>query len=153
MAYNVEPRTIDDYKTLKDYVGKYPDKLVIVNTIVNVYNLGALEPELCEILRRNTDHVLTLSKVRTLNDSPPVEIIRRRATRSDNTVAHRCLEILKRSEDQPVSVADMSTELKIAVSTAITGCIEARKLLKDDEQITSKSWDGMRHYCYQKKVS
>jgi DNA-binding NarL/FixJ family response regulator len=150
MAYNLEPKTVDDYKALKDYVGKYPDKLVIVNTIVNVYNLGALEPELCEILRRNTEHVLTLSKVRTLNDSPPKEIIRRRKKREQSLEAS-CLQLLKR-ERQPVSVEQIGQELGISVSTVYTSCCAARKLLADDEQIVSVSMDGMRSYCYRKKA-
>ena len=148
MAYNVEPRTIDDYKTLKAYVQKYPDKLEIINTIVNVYNLGALEPELCVILKRHTDHVLSLSAVKTLHDSPP-EIIRRRKKREQSLEAS-CLEILKR-EGQAVNVEALGQELGISVSTVYTACCAARKLLADDEQIVSCSIDGMRSYCYRKK--
>ena len=67
----MEPRSFEQYAFLRKYIEKYPDRLDLVNTIVAVYNLGVLEPELCAILNYNTQHVLKISNQRNAFDASP----------------------------------------------------------------------------------
>lgn len=60
------------YKFLRCYVEKYPDRVGLVNVILSVHNLGALEPELASILMDHTNHVLRLSGKKTIEDNKPV---------------------------------------------------------------------------------
>jgi hypothetical protein len=70
------------YTFLRRYVEKYPDRVDQVNVIVGVYNLGALDPELCAILLENTQRVLKISGLK--RDLEPKA--KRRATTQEQEI-------------------------------------------------------------------
>jgi hypothetical protein len=140
----------DDYAFLRAYLVKYPDRIDLVNTIISVYNLGALDPELCKILKRNVDRVLILSEVRTMNDAEDdINIPARKSEEEKLPIPQRVLSLLKAS-DGPVSLAVITQKLGVRPSTAMGGAANARKLLADGESIVCSSYDGMRSYEYRK---
>lgn len=84
---DVEPRSYEQYTYLRKYVEKYPDRLDLVNTIVAVYNLGALEPELLEMLIANCQRVARLSGMKEDFDARPMAFgVKRRSKRKPETI-------------------------------------------------------------------
>lgn len=61
----------DESAYLKKYLAKYPDRVDVVNAVVAVYNLGALEPELLSMLVANTERIERLSGKKDAFDARP----------------------------------------------------------------------------------
>jgi hypothetical protein len=67
----------DERAYLIKYLAKYPDRVDLVNVIVAVHDLGALEPELLNMLICNAQHIARLSGRKEAFDARPTAYGRR----------------------------------------------------------------------------
>lgn len=150
------------YNFLKRYVEKYPDRLGLVNVIAAVYDLGALDQALLDILVENTRRVCKLSGLKDSLDARTTTFGKRRRRTAvvedsdddeDQVEAAKPVQVRKPSEKIHIVYGLLKTHGQVSVSDLVgkyglyksgmsvmsgaNSMSQVRKLLQPDEVLLS----------------